>query len=317
MDYIEITDIPPLSPGEASQVDLHSAVNVVNVLRNELCILGLIVADAEEHFHIGLAACDVLYASLLDSSTAPAAAELVEAAETAILAELQASGPTPDAASGRAEMEDTIGNIKTVFTILRVRARELLARAAHPERWVEFDIEVLRDDFKAVFAAIEKNSKGRYRIMFDPARQEDTDYCVELRFHAAGPSLSMPAVFKDVMRDLIANARKYTAPGGRIAASLTESPEAIELIVEDNGRGIPAGELHRVVEFGKRGSNVGDVRTMGGGFGLTKAFLVTKQFGGRFEIASEVGVGTRIRIRIPRPGHAEGVAGAGAACASR
>ena len=58
-------------------------------------------------------------------------------------------------------------------------------------------------------------------------------------------------------------------------------------------------------------------RTMGGGFGLTKAFLVTKQFGGRFWIASEVGVGTRIRIQIPRPAAiapaATGVAAAGAA----
>lgn len=41
---------------------------------------------------------------------------------------------------------------------------------------------------------------------------------------------------------------------------------------------------------------------MGGGFGLTKAFLVTKQFGGRFWIRSEIGAGTRIRIEIPRPG---------------
>jgi signal transduction histidine kinase len=40
---------------------------------------------------------------------------------------------------------------------------------------------------------------------------------------------------------------------------------------------------------------------MGGGFGLTKAFMVTKRFGGRFWIASELGRGTRIRIVIPLP----------------
>lgn len=43
---------------------------------------------------------------------------------------------------------------------------------------------------------------------------------------------------------------------------------------------------------------------MGGGFGLTKAFYITKQFGGRFFIASECGVGTRIRILLPRPSDA-------------
>jgi signal transduction histidine kinase len=40
---------------------------------------------------------------------------------------------------------------------------------------------------------------------------------------------------------------------------------------------------------------------MGGGFGLTKAFLATKQFGGRFWLASTVAVGTRVRIQLPRP----------------
>lgn len=40
---------------------------------------------------------------------------------------------------------------------------------------------------------------------------------------------------------------------------------------------------------------------MDSGFGLTKAFLVTKPFGGRCWIRSELDVGTRIRIEIPRP----------------
>ena len=85
-----------------------------------------------------------------------------------------------------------------------------------------------------------------------------------------GDSLLMPAVFQDVMRDLIANARKYTAPGGHITAALYEDAEALRFVVEDSGRGIPEGELERVVRFGQRASNVGEVRTMGGGFGLTR-----------------------------------------------
>ena len=111
----------------------------------------------------------------------------------------------------------------------------------------------------------------------------------------------MPAVFQDVLRDLVANARKYTAPGGHITAALYEDPTLLRLVVEDTGRGIPANELATVVHFGRRASNVGDVRTLGGGFGLTKAFLATKQFGGRFWLASQVGTGTRIRINVPRP----------------
>ncbi|XFA71814.1 ATP-binding protein [Thermosynechococcaceae cyanobacterium Okahandja] len=71
--------------------------------------------------------------------------------------------------------------------------------------------------------------------------------------------------------------------------------------LHDTGCGIPSSELTKVVGFGQRGSNVQHRRTMGGGFGLTKAFLVTKRFGGRMWIRSQEGVGTRITLQIPLP----------------
>lgn len=40
---------------------------------------------------------------------------------------------------------------------------------------------------------------------------------------------------------------------------------------------------------------------MGGGFGLTKAFFVTKRFQGRMWIRSAAGAGTRITIDLPMP----------------
>jgi signal transduction histidine kinase len=153
-----------------------------------------------------------------------------------------------------------------------------------------------------VFSAIEKNSHGRYRIIYNAALKEPNDYYFDFKLESnRGDNLLMPAVFQDVMRDLIANARKYTAPGGHITAALHEDPTLLRFVVEDTGRGIPPDEIEKVVHFGQRASNVNTVRTMGGGFGLTKAFLVAKQFGGRFWIASELGVGTRVRIHLPRP----------------
>ena len=114
-------------------------------------------------------------------------------------------------------------------------------------------------------------------------------------------TIAMPLIFKDVMRDLIANARKYSPLGSSIIVGLYESSDSLKFVVQDTGRGIPASEIKKVFEYGERGSNVEGVRTMGGGFGLTKAFYITKQFGGRFWITSEVDQGTRIRIELPRP----------------
>jgi signal transduction histidine kinase len=67
------------------------------------------------------------------------------------------------------------------------------------------------------------------------------------------------------------------------------------------------GEVERVVEYGRRASNVGNTKTMGGGFGLTKAYLVARQFGGRMWIETELGRGTRVEIALPsRSGETRG-----------
>ena len=302
MKEIEITEIPPLSPGEQSLLDMHSVVNVLNVLRCELTVLGLMAADNEDYFREGLAICDSLLTSLHDPEAALKSAERVEEFEHVVFTELTVKLEEPPRRPDPKEETEALENLRTVFAILKVRAQEILARAAAPDRWEPFDLGKLRADFLDVFAAIEKNSKGRYRILYNAARKEQQDYYIDFKFETAGGgSLQMPPVFQDTMRDLVANARKYTAPGGSITAALFEDDRELRFVVSDTGRGIPETELATVVQFGKRASNVGNVRTMGGGFGLTKAFLVAKRFGGRFWIASELGRGTRIRITIPRP----------------
>lgn len=166
---------------------------------------------------------------------------------------------------------------------------------------MEMPIEELRADFREVFTAIEKNSHGRYRIIYNLALQQPTDYYIDFVVEcASGHSIALPILFKDVIRDLIANARKYTRPGGTINVGLYETGTELRFVVQDTGMGIPPDEISQVVRYGQRGSNAAHIRTMGGGFGLTKAVIVTKQLGGRFWIRSELNVGTRITIVIPR-----------------
>jgi len=300
---MEITEIPALSPGETSLLNLHSMLNVINVLHGELTLLGFSLADDPELLRPALSQCERFQADLIDPvaslKNAAALQEIIADIERNLALELDRH---PEK-KGEAEVQDSLANLHSVFKVLEVRAREILARAKAPDEWVEMSIEDLRADFREIFAAIEKNSHGRYRIIYNLARQEPADYYVNFDIESQNQrtTVAMPLVFKDVMRDLMANARKYTPPGGTINAGIYETAATLKFTVQDNGRGIPGDELQTVVQYGKRGSNVGEVRTMGGGFGLTKAFLVTKQFGGRFWIRSELGVGTRIRIELPRP----------------
>jgi signal transduction histidine kinase len=303
---VEIKDLPPLQPKEQSLLQMHSLLNIFNVLRGELSLIGLQTCGNDTLLQAGLSTCDHMIADLADPATGLATARATEQHIRTILAEIDRVLAAHPAARPNPEIVESLSNLESVFSILRVRARELLARARLEDRWVEFSVATVRRDFEGVFAAFERNSHGRFRIIYNAAVQQSQDYYVDFKVESiSGDRLWMPPVFKDVMRDLVANARKYTAPGGHITCALHESVEELRLLVEDTGRGIPAAEIPTVVQFGRRASNVGDVRTMGGGFGLTKAVFVTKQFGGRLWIASLVGQGTRIRITLPRPPGAE------------
>jgi signal transduction histidine kinase len=299
---IEITEIPSLQPGEISLVEMHSLLNVLNVLQGELIVIGLHLADDPDLLRQGIALCDRVKGSFTDPVLALQFAAQLQDDERTILAEIAAATARYPAKAGDPEMQESLENIRSVFRILAVRAQETLARAGEPGKWIDYTIDGLRADFLDVFAAIEKNSKGRYRIIYNLARQQPADYYVAFVIESANDrTVAMPLFFKDVMRDLIANARKYTAPGGTINVGVYETGTELRFVVQDTGRGIPSDEIQTVVHYGRRGSNVQQVRTMGGGYGLTKAFLVTKRFGGRLWIKSDLGVGTRVTLTIPRP----------------
>ena len=303
MHEIEITEIPPLEPNQQSLVAMHSLLNIFNVLRGELALIGITLAGNDALLVRSLAMCDVLTESLRDPAEGVGSARQIGLHTALILAEVEAKVASFPAKRDDPEIAESLANLRSVFAILAVRARELLARAHRPDHWEEYSVAELQQNFLTMFASLEKNSHGRFHFTYNAALQQPCDYYIDFKIEGTmGDRLRMPAVFQDVLRDLIANARKYTALGGHITAALYQDQSELRIVVEDNGRGIPVEELATVTHFGRRASNVGDVRTMGGGFGLTKAFLATKQFGGRFWIASQVGVGTRVRLQIPQAG---------------
>jgi signal transduction histidine kinase len=298
---IELTTPLSLTLEEETLLDMHSVLNVCNVVLFELLNIEKIVGSTPE-LKEAQAAVTSVGRSLSDPEKARQAIENIESFTGTVESGVETTVSRVPGAASKAEVIESRANLESIFDILRVRAREISARSRDPDAWVEHDVEELRNNFLHVFRAIERNSKGGYRIVYNLAQHDEGDYYVSLQISSVRDSvIRMPAVFQDVMRDLIANARKYTDPGGRIEAALYEGERSLNLVVEDSGRGIPPEELTDLVAFGARGGNVGDRPTRGGGFGLTKAYYVTRKFGGRMWIAGEVNVGTRVEIRLPVP----------------
>jgi signal transduction histidine kinase/DNA-binding response OmpR family regulator/streptogramin lyase len=117
-----------------------------------------------------------------------------------------------------------------------------------------------------------------------------------------------------VLTNLLANAFKYTPEGGRIelAATVVGSPgsEAVfadgqlvgnylEVSVVDTGTGIQANELAHIFDPYYQASHTDTLRMTGTGIGLSLVKQFVERHAGSIAVASEVGVGTTFRLRLP------------------
>lgn len=114
---------------------------------------------------------------------------------------------------------------------------------------------------------------------------------------------------EQVIVNLIDNAAKFSPGGTRIDVSVTAlGPDAVEIVVADQGSGIPAEHLPHIFERSYQGGEV--QRTAGLGLGLYISRQVVELHGGRIEAASPPGGGTRLTITLPtRPPRQEALAG--------
>ena len=67
---VEVADLPSLRPEEASLLDMHSMLNILNVLQGELAVIGLILAQDADLLKDGLTVCRELTVGLRDRGQA-------------------------------------------------------------------------------------------------------------------------------------------------------------------------------------------------------------------------------------------------------
>ncbi len=110
---------------------------------------------------------------------------------------------------------------------------------------------------------------------------------------------------EQVLMNVLSNAIKYTQEGGRVDIDALLSGRNAQLIIADNGIGIPEKELTRVFERFFRVDKARS-RAMGGtGLGLAISKQIIEEHNGRIEIESKEGKGTRVIITLPLS-HARG-----------
>ena len=110
-----------------------------------------------------------------------------------------------------------------------------------------------------------------------------------------------PALLTEILENLVDNAIRYSAADGRVEIETTQSGGELHISVIDDGVGIPKAHLGRIFERFYR-VDAARSRALGGtGLGLAIAKHTVEVLGGRIEVKSAPGEGSRFTVVLPAP----------------
>lgn len=105
---------------------------------------------------------------------------------------------------------------------------------------------------------------------------------------------------QQILLNLLGNAAKFTAAGGRIDISCAAEARLVRLSVRDTGIGIPAEQFERIFEPFVQANRTIRSSKEGVGLGLAISRELARGMGGELTVESEVGVGSTFTLTLPR-----------------
>jgi len=112
--------------------------------------------------------------------------------------------------------------------------------------------------------------------------------------------LGEDGMLSELVYNLCENAIKYNHPNGNVWLYLSQDDKGIEIRVKDDGIGIPEESRLRVFERFYRVDKSHSKQIGGTGLGLSIVKHVVEYHHGRVELDSALGVGTEIRVFLPK-----------------
>ena len=107
-----------------------------------------------------------------------------------------------------------------------------------------------------------------------------------------------------VVLNLMTNAIKFSEDGGSVVCRVRTSGSDVLLDVTDTGIGIPQHEQSQLFNRFFRGASAHQRAIQGTGLGLHLVSIIVTGHRGDISLASEVGEGTAVTVRLPRVAHA-------------
>lgn len=181
------------------------------------------------------------------------------------------------AASGLQEVDRLRKIVEALFALSRLEAGEAL------EQFVRFDLAELAATTAEQMCLLAEDKNISIRCDSSKKVMVEGDR----------------ARLKQLTVNLLDNAIKYTPPGGRIDVRVAARGDMAILEVTDNGIGIPAEALPRVFERFFRADKARSRELGGAGLGLAIVKSICAAHGGRVEVESKEGQGSRFTVELP------------------
>ncbi len=183
------------------------------------------------------------------------------------------------AAKIRHAIDQGINTIKRIQDFTRVRQDRLTSQLLPLHEILEDAIEITRYAWK------------------DQAQKQGITIQVEKELK--DENLPLASELREAFMNIILNAVDAMREGGKLlirteSIKMEDGKRGVRVIFEDTGKGIPPDVIKHIFKpfFSTKGSE-------GSGMGLTIVQGVVERLGGRVEIVSEVGKGTKVLIELP------------------
>ena len=136
----------------------------------------------------------------------------------------------------------------------------------------------------------EQRAADATRIHLTPAGESNR---TPLMIHVDRSALTV------ALRNLIDNAVKYSPAPRTVTVSVTTDGPFVGISVDDEGPGVSKAERQEIFRKFTRGAAARAMNVKGTGIGLTLAAEIVRAHGGRLEVTSEPGRGSRFTTLLP------------------
>jgi len=208
-------------------------------------------------------------------------------------------------------------DLRTPLMRLRVRAEDALTSEAEPGDYREALSDCLEEadrlgDMLDSLMDLSEAEAGAMALRREPIRVSDlfeetgelfSDLAEErgVALHVS-PGGTLAALgdrnrLRQVLANLVDNALKYTPQGGEVRLDARPDGDEVAIEVSDTGVGIAEDDLPRIWDRLFRADRSRSQRGLGLGLSLVKA--IVEAHGGRAEVESAPGRGSRFTVRLP------------------